>query len=280
MSTWKIVTDSSSNLVFGMPCAPGVSFAVAPLKINVGDSQFVDNDQLDVREMMRTMEACESGASTACPSPEDFASHFREADCSIAITITGSLSGTYNSALVARDMVLDEFPDKKIHVIDSKSTAGPLSMVAKRINELIAQGLSFEDVCREADAYAASRELLFTLSSFENLMKNGRMNRLAGLVATKLNIRAIGRADDGKLAILHKVRGEAHTFSKLVSEMGNWKDMSACERVVISHCFNEMGAALIKKLIEREYPGVPVEIEATRGLNSFYAERSGILVAF
>lgn len=281
MSTWKIVADSSSDLALGMPCAEGVSFALAPLKINVGEQTFVDDAALDVREMMQAMESFDGPSGTACPSPEDFAKEFRSADYSFAITITSALSGTYNSALVARDMVLEEFPEKKICVLDSRATAGPLSMTARKINALIAEGLSFEEVRQKAEEYLSGLQLLFTLSSFDNLVKNGRMNRLLGLLATKMNIRAIGRATEkGELGILHKVRGEAHTFGKMVEEMPRWKEMADCEEVVISHCFNETGARLVKKLIEKSYPGIPVQIEATRGLNSFYTERSGILIAY
>lgn len=279
--SWMIVTDSTSDLTKGMQTTEGVLFATVPMRVIVGDKQFVDDANLNVAEMMDAMAASKEGASSACPSPEAWAEEFRKADFSIAVTITGALSGSYNSALVGRDIVLEEFPEKKIHVIDSQSTGGTLELIARKANELIASGLSFDDLVTEIDIFNTNSKLLFTLSSFDNLIKNGRMNRLVGFVAGALKIRAVGWAKDGRLEMLHKVRGGAEkTFTVLVEEMAKLKDPLTYENIVVSHCFNKEGAEMIKKLIEKYYPGFPVEIRETGGLNSFYAERSGLLVAF
>ena len=95
--------------------------------------------------------------------------------------MTSCLSGTFNSAVVARRMVLEQHPEKKILVIDTRSTGGHMALLIWRLRDLIAQGLPFREVAREAVAYNRSLRLLFTLSSFDNLVKNGRMNDRLGV---------------------------------------------------------------------------------------------------
>ena len=185
MMTWKIAADSSCDLREGIPPLPNLSFAIVPLKIRVGVQEFVDDNTLDLSDMKRALASFDGPTSSACPSPEEWAKEFGEADCSIAVTMTSALSGTFNSAVVGRRMALERDPEKKILIIDTKSTAGHMVLLVRRIRELIAEGLSFEDVAREAVAYNRSLRLLFTLSTFDNLVRNGRMNKLVGIVDRK-----------------------------------------------------------------------------------------------
>ncbi len=194
--TWKIVADSSCDLQGGLLCDPEVEFAIVPLKIRVGEQEFVDDAKLNGAEMLRALDEYQGPSSSACPSPEEWAAEFETADNIIAIAMTSALSGTYNSALVARDMMLEEHPEKKIHIIDTRSTGGHMVLLARKVNQLIGMGLSFEEVCAEADAYNQQVHLLFALASFDNLVKNGRMNKVVGLLASKLNMLAVGIASE------------------------------------------------------------------------------------
>ena len=111
---FKIAVDSSGDLHCGMNCAPGVSLSIVPLTLHAGDLSYVDDAALDVHAALDALQASGAAVSTSCPSPEAWASVFREADCTFAITISSELSGSYRAAVIARDLVMDEFPDKKI----------------------------------------------------------------------------------------------------------------------------------------------------------------------
>ena len=104
---WNIVSDSSCDLRTSAFHSDRVLFHSVPLRIQVGDQEFVDNDDLSVPEMLRAMAAEKSASSSACPSPADFAKAFEAGDCTVCFTISSNLSGTYNSAIMARDMVLE-----------------------------------------------------------------------------------------------------------------------------------------------------------------------------
>ena len=278
--TWKIVADSSCELRGLEGLAPGVSFDVVPLKIRVGEREFVDNAALDTAAMMAAMANYNGPSTTACPSPEEWAEKFLQADCSIAFTITSGLSGTYNSAMVGREMVLESHPEKKIHVVDTLSTGGQMVLDIWKARELIEAGLPFEGVCAEIEIYNQQRHLLFALANFDNLVKNGRMNRLVGFVAGAMNMRAVGRASEaGKIELLHKTRGETRMLAFILETIDH-SGYDGATPVVISHCFNETAARLLATGIRNKWPAAPVTILPTSGLTSFYAEEQGLIVGY
>ena len=277
--SWMIVADSSCELRSLPDAAPDTGFATVPLKIRVGDREFVDNAALDVAVMMAEMRNYNGASTTACPSPEEWAEKFLMADRIIAVTISSNLSGSYNSAMIAKEMVLESHPDKKIHVLDSLSTGGEMALAIRKANELIGQGLAFEDVVKELEVYYAPRQVLFALSCFDNLVKNGRLNRMVGFVAGKMGMRIVGRgSDDGKLEMLHKTRGETRTLAFILEEMDRRGYQGT--PVVISHCFNENAAHLLRHGIEAKWPGADVTVLPCSGLTSFYAQDGGIIVGY
>lgn len=278
--TWKIVSDSSCDLLPGALAAFDVPFETVPLKIRVGEHEFVDDGALDVADLLARMHVHKGPTSSACPSPEEWASAYREADNVIAFTITSALSGSYNSAIVARDMVLEQFPEKHIHVVDTLSTGGQMALGIQYAAALIEQGCSFEQLERETERYNSELGLLFCLASFENLVKNGRMNRLVGFMAGALGMRAVGRASEkGELAMLFKARGETRALAFMLEEMDRHKDLSG-KPVIISHCQNPSAAALLRNGVLAKWPTAHVTIMETRGLTSYYAQREGLLVAY
>lgn len=279
--TWRIVADSSCDLTLcGLATGAQTSFSTVPLKIVVGEEVFCDDASLDIPRLRAALAAYEGRTSSACPSPAEWAEEFEKADNSIAVTMTSALSGTYNSALIAKNIVQEKYPDKKIHVIDTHSTAGQMVLLCREISRLIDSGKTFEEVCEQAESYNAQKNLLFTLRSFDTLVKNGRMNKLIGTLASCLGVRAVGRATPGgELGMLHKTRGEARAFSLLVEEMEK-RGLQENTEVYIHHCRAEVAAKLLQKLIAKKHPGCRVTILPCRGLTSYYAEEGGILVGF
>lgn len=278
--SWMIVSDSSCELRSLERPAQGVSFATVPLKIRVNEREFVDNAALDTKVMMDAMHNYNGPSTTACPSPEEWAEKYLMADNVLAITISSNLSGSYNSAMVAREMVLENHPQKKIFVLDSLSTGGEMALGIWKANELIASGLDFDELVIEWDTWFQQKQVLFALARFDNLVKNGRMSKLAGFVAGAMNMRAVGRgSEEGRLEMLHKTRGEARTLALILEEMNN-RGYQGKTPAVISHCHNDKAAALLKNGIQHKWHGAPVVVLPCSGLTCFYAETGGIIVGY
>lgn len=279
---WNIVSDSSCDLRTSAFHSDRVLFHSVPLRIQVGDQEFVDNDDLLVPEMLRAMAAEKSASSSACPSPADFAKAFEAGDCTVCFTISSNLSGTYNSAIMARDMVLEEYPEKRVCVIDSRATAGAMVLLIRRAKELMEADETgdFDGICAQLRLYQAALRTCFTLENFDNLIKNGRMRPLVGTLLHSLGIHVIADATpQGTIHVADKARGEAKTFRSITALMRASKECDGAE-VVISHCENLEGAMKLKQQILEDLPVKQVEIISCRGLTSFYAMEKGLIVGY
>ena len=130
---YKIVVDSSANLLNDyLKNEENIDFEVAPLTIRLLDEEFIDNDNLDVKDMLKKINASEVAAKSSCPSPNDFLKTFNsdKDGYTFVITITKKLSGSFNSAIVAKEM--SENKDR-IYVLDSKATAGSMVILVDKL---------------------------------------------------------------------------------------------------------------------------------------------------
>ncbi|WMJ83275.1 DegV family protein [Oscillospiraceae bacterium LTW-04] len=282
MNDWQLVSDSSCDLNPDNFDTGAIPFSTVPLKILVGDQEFVDLPQTDPHEMLAAMKNFSGASSSACPSPYAFAEQFLKAAHTIAVTITSGLSGSYNCAVQAMNMVLDEHPEKKIHVVDSRSAAGSMVLILRQLKLLIEQGIPFEEIVRQIESYRDSMKILFSLATFDNLVKNGRMSRAAGVLASALNIRAVAtNTAEGVIEVIEKPRGEKRAIERMVALMGRYKDMTG-KPVVITHCNNPNAVKTMCDLIKSTYGTKDSDITVLECacLTSFYAGDKALLLSF
>lgn len=274
---FKIISDSSCDLTKNYFSDQGIDipFSVIPLTINVDDKQYVDDENINIEAMLKHMYAFSGKATTACPAPGVFMKEFEEAEYSFCITISKKLSGTYNSAMLAKNNL-----DKKdnIHIIDSKGTCGSLVLIIDELARLIQKGLSFHEICEKIDEFTEQIELLFVLDKFDNLVKNGRMSRLSSVFATALRIKPLCQAYEGEIKVIEKVRTIKAALKRLVSTIETFKMDLSEKTCVISHCFDEETALEVKSMIEEKYNFKEIKLFQMRGLCSFYALNKGIIV--
>ncbi|WP_409967130.1 DegV family protein [Bengtsoniella intestinalis] len=279
--TWNIVVDSSSDLL-STADGENVQLTVAPLRILVGEQEFVDNETMDVDALLGAMAKERTASSSACPSLDAFAKAYEKADCSVCFTISNALSGSYNSAVTAREMVLEEYPDKQICVIDSKGTAGTIVLLAQRAKAILEKNpdIDPQDLFAQMRDYQASLRLVFTLECFDNLVKNGRMRPLVGNLLKTLGIHIVAEATlQGEINVTGKARGAVKTYQNMIDHMKTCKDCTGA-KVVINHCKNYDGAEKLAKMMEDQLPIAGVELMECRGLTSYYAMEKGIIVGY
>lgn len=279
---WNIVSDSSCDLKTSDFTSDVIGFQLVPLRIQVGEQEFIDNDELIVPEMLTAMAATEEASSTACPSPATFARAFEKGEKTICFTISGNLSGTYNAAVMGRELLLEEHPEKRVCIIDSKATAGAMVLLIRKAKEVIEANpnVDFEELCTMLRIYQASLRTTFTLENFDNLIKNGRMRPLVGTLLHSLGIHVLAVATpQGTISVAGKARGETKTYKGLVDLMRDSKDCTGAE-VVISHCENMVGAMKLRDQILADLPVKNVEIFSCRGLTSFYAMEKGLIIGY
>lgn len=279
MTKWKIVADSGCDYKELANIAPDTSFQSVPLFIQIEGVDYVDDANLDIDYMMNAMYASSKAASSACPSPQAFAAAYEGAENVIAITITGGLSGSFNSARLAKEMFKEEHPEVNIHLIDSLSAGGEMDLIVAEINRLITQGLDFDQVVEAITAYQEKSKLLFVLAKVDNLVKNGRLSKFVGTVVGLLNIRMVGEASvEGKLELLQKARGHKKSLTAAFEEIV--KAGYTGGRIAIAHRNNDKFCQQFSALVKASYPQADIELIPTSGLCSFYAEENGLLMGY
>ena len=217
---WKIIADSGCDYRSLDNLALDTEFVSVPLTIQVDETIYRDDAQLNIDQMMEEMYATTTASKSACPSPDDYMKSFEGADNIIVVTITGTLSGSYNSAEIAKKIYLEEHPDTKIHVIDSLSAGGEVDLIVRKLNQLVTEGLDFDQVVDAITDYKSKTKLLFVLAKVDNLVKNGRLSKLVGTVVGLLNIRMVGEASKtGTLELLQKARGQKKAIKAAFDEL-------------------------------------------------------------
>ena len=276
---WNIITDSSCDLPAADSYPGDVQVSSIPFIISVGNRDFVDDGALDTEAMINAMEECTEISHTSCPAPDSWIRQFEKAEQSIVLTISSQLSGSMNSAMLAKDLVLEQHPDKRIAVLDSRSAGPELVLCVEEIRRLIEKGIDFDRVVSHAEAFFRKTKITFALSSFNNLIKSGRMGKISGFVAQRLGMWGIGiGSEEGMIAVKGKTRGVSRALSMLLKDMQERGFRGG--RVAISHCCNLKFAELLKEHILQIWKNAEVSILPTRGICSFYAERGGLIVSY
>ena len=271
----KIIADSSADI----KAVEGVCFQSVPMTIRAGGRDFVDNEQLDTAAMLDFLASHNGPSGTACPGPENWMSAFEGADEIFVVCITGSLSGTWSSAMAARELYLQTHPDVKIHVFDSLSTGPEMLLLIEKLASLIREGKSFDEICAAGEEYLSSTHLLFILRSVHNLAQNGRVSKLAAGAVGILGIQILAKASEqGTIEPVEKCRGDKKARNALVDEMYRFGYRGG--KVRISHAQNSEAAIAIERALRERFPLADIKTRLCGGLCSYYAERGGVIVGF
>jgi DegV family protein with EDD domain len=272
---YKLIADSSCDF-----CpTKAVDFISVPLTIRTDEKEFVDDANLQVADMLEYLQNYKGKSSSACPGVGEYLDAFGDADRVIVITITSGLSGSYNAAVQAANTYMEEHPDKKVFILDSLSAGPEPFLMVEKAEELMAEGMEFEEICTALKDYKEKTRLTFSLESVTNFARNGRVSPVVAKMVGLLGIRLVGQAsDEGTLEPLHKCRGEKKALEKIVEVMTELGYNGG--KVRIAHCFNEVAAKLLKSDLIQKFKDADIRIHTCGGLCSFYAEQGGLLVGF
>lgn len=270
--SYQIVADSSANL-------HGGAFISVPLKIITDTREFVDDGTLNTREMAEFLSGYKGKSSTACPGVSDYLEAFGDAERVFCFTITGTLSGSYNAARLAKEDYEAQHPSRKVTVVDTLSAGPEIRMQMEKVRQWLEEGQDPDTLDTKIAEYGKHTGLMFCLESLKNLANNGRVSPLVAKLAGVLGIRVVGRASDrGDLDPQDKCRGEKKALAKILQRMEEQGYRGG--KVEIDHCLNETAAQELRRLILASHPSATVTISETTGLCTFYAELGGLMVGF
>lgn len=278
---YKVVGDSSTEV--DQSFLDLYPTTIVPFKLYLDGVEYVDDRNLDVDQFVETMKKSQDLPKSACPSPNDFLEQFEgEEDEIYIVTISSKLSGTYNSAMVAKQLYESENPGKKfIHIFDSLGAAAGETLVTRMIHEFKRQNLVREELVTEMTRFISDMSVLFISESLDNLIKNGRISKWKGLIASTLNILPImGSDENGEIKLVEKVRNSNKAYNRMIEIMQDEIVKKGKKIVAVTHVGNLERANQIKEEISK-IPSVEEIINLKcAGLSSLYADKKGIIVAF
>lgn len=270
----RIIADSTVDRIV----MAGHDFKSVPLTIYTDERSFTDDENLDVDEMLDYLASYKGRSYTSCPNIDEWLECYEGADIIYVVALTSGLSGTYNAAVNAANIYIEDNPDAKIHVFDTLSAGPEVRLIVDYLGELVKAGEGFESVIDKVNDYMNHTRVFFALESFHNFAENGRVNKAIAAAAGVLNIRILATAtDEGQIEIAAKCRGEKGEILKFLNVMNEAGYNGG--KVYIGQCHAEELADKISAHIKDSYPEAAIDIYETKGLCSYYAEKGGILLS-
>lgn len=279
---FKIVADSCCDFDDAGEKLDNVQ--IIPLTLQVAGEDIIDDETFDQLAFIKKVSECSESPKSACPAPGTYMEAYEgDYDWVFVVTLSGNLSGSYNSAEIGRQMYYEEHPDdkKKIHVFDSCSASAGEGRIVALIHELCnTNGESFESVVEKVNAYKLEMKTYFVLETLETLRKNGRLTGLQAIVATVLNIKPVMSAtDEGVIIKIDQARGIDKALKKMVQHI-NEKTANQKEKILtITHCNCRERAEMIKAELAKVTHFKDITIGRTKGVATMYANDGGIIIS-
>lgn len=257
-----------------------IEFGRVPFKILVDDEELVDTD-LDINFLISKMKNSKKYIKTACASPDEFISKFKEYKDNFVVTISSQLSGSYNSAVLAMNMMKEKFPELFVYIFDSKTAAAGETLISIKIKQLIEENLNRAEIIENTNKYISKLRTLFIVDSLDNLAKNGRITNFKAIVGNFLHIVPImGENGEGQIVLHEQVRGKRKAFGRLIDMIGEANVDYENTILGITHVNCLEKAEKLREDIKNRYPFKEIRIFKASGLSTVYAYDGGIVIAF
>ena len=211
----KIISDDACDLI---------KEEVEKYDIDIVHFKISDEDGNDIENVEKLYEMELNNPKmrffSACPSVDEYYQLFKtyaEKGCDIiSVAISAKFSGSHNSACVAAEMIREEYKNIKIMAVDSMKNSATQGLFVINLARLAQSGKSFEEIKKYIEDDPDSGKILFTVGNLNYLIAGGRIGKLKGLVANKLNIKPIITMKDGVLASGGFGIGIKNTLNKLI----------------------------------------------------------------
>lgn len=283
------MTDMTKNIIFVADGSFELNDAMkeegeillVPFKIYVDEEEQPSSGTFaEINDFIRKMKRSFKPVRTACPSPSEYYEAYGAKGDVFAITISSELSGSYNSAQLAKNMRLAEDPNRRIYVFDSKSASTGETQVYMKIKEFLKKGLSYDRIVEETEKFISEMKTFFLLNSLDNLMKNGRISMVSGLLGSILHFSPIMEGKNGIIHLYENIRGRKKALKRLLEVVG--ENVSRMEErvVTISHMNASDVAEAMAEQIRQIYSFKDVMVFQTGDLSSVYADEGGLIVTF
>ena len=274
----RIITDGSCDLP--KEVIERVNPLIVGINVCFGEESYIGGVEIDDKTFYEKMKSSKELPKTSSPSPDRFIEAYKcEEDEILVFTLTSKLSGTYSNAVLAKDMYLEEYPKKRIEVIDTQSGSIGVALMMLKCNELIEKGKTMDEILTEIEKYKKDIIFFGALDTLENAIKGGRVNPLAGKVMSVLNLKVIIRIEDGLVKPIDKARGGVNSIKKAIDYVKSHVDNEGDKTVIIAHANCPEKADKIKSIIEENSKFKEILIASIGPIMGTFTAEGAILVS-
>ena len=278
MDKIKIITDGSCDLSHEVLNKFNIN--VVPLGVSFGEEHYTAGVDIDNKEFYAKMKESKELPKTFCPSPENFCKEYQcEEDKIIVIALSSKLSGTYNSASLARDLYLSEHKEKDIRVIDSMTGSIGAGLLLIKAAKMISEGKDIDEIVEAIENLKEKISFYGTLETLENAIKGGRINPLAGKIIGALNFKAIVQIKDGVVKPIDKARGESNSIKKVANYITSSIEDTNDKILCLMHANCPEKAHKLLSIIEKTHKFDEVYISEVGPVMGTYTSEGAVLGA-
>ena len=249
-----ILADSACDLPLSFYKENNVTFI--PLQVELEGNTYEDLQTIHPKDVYQSMREGKA-PKTSQPSPENvleiFTQFAEEKKQGIYIALSSQLSGTYQTAVMCRDQVKEQYPDFDFEIIDTKCASLGIGLVVKSAAKLAAEGASKQEILDDVSFNIEHMEHLFTVADLEYLARGGRISKASAFVGGLLNIKPLLDVENGKLIPLEKIRGKKKLMKRILEVMHERGENLESQTIAISHGDDEETALEYKAAIQAEF---------------------------
>lgn len=249
-----IIADSACDLPLQFFEEHSVSFL--PLSVDIKGKQLQDQKEIEPKKIydeMRNGVIVKTSQASPHLIKETFTELAKKGIPSLYVAFSSELSGTYQTAVMIRNEVLEEYPDSKLSIIDTKCASLGHGLAVMHAVKLSNEGLSLEEIEVAMKSYCPKIEHIFTVDNLEYLARGGRISKASAFVGGLLNIKPLLHVEDGKLIPLEKLRGRKKVFRRIIDLMKERGVNLQNQTIAISHGDDFDAATEMKAMIEEAF---------------------------
>ena len=278
----QLITDGGSDLPPHLTEAYNAK--IVPLNIHFGDQQYVSGVDLDIQTFYKKMKEEHELPRSSAPSPYAFYEAFKEIDPEkpiLMLALSKLLSTTHDNAIMGKEMLLEEEPDRTIVVLNTKTATSGMSLLIDEAGRCVKNGMEFEPLVAHMEERIEQTTTLFILRTVENLIKGGRLDRFKGAIAKTLNIKLLMKAtDEGAIDVAEKVRGNKKAMRRFVEQIGETTSNFENKVISLSYSTTEEKAKKLLQEMKDRYAFKDSLLMEMGPLCATYAGEGGYVMSF
>ncbi|MCI9061807.1 MULTISPECIES: DegV family protein [Romboutsia] len=277
MKKIRIVTDSSCDL--NNEIAEKYNIEIVPLNIAFGDDIYADGE-IEKAEFYKMMADSPVLPKTSCPSPERFMRSYEgEEEEILVITLASKLSGTYSTAVLAKSMFEEEYPNKKVAVIDTETGSIGQGLLIVKAAQLAEEGKGLDEIVSIIESLKKDIVFYGSLETLENAIKGGRINPIAGKLINALNFKVIVKIGNGEVKPCDKARGDNNSLKKVVENVCSSIKKGEVKSLAIAHANCLDKALKVKEMMLKNHNFKSIMISEVGAVMGTYASKGAVLIS-